>query len=186
MATKIYTKTGDAGLTGLFSGGRVSKDDVRVTAYGEVDELNAALGMARAVPQVPADIDDILNRLQHLLFDLGADLATPAEAKNRPVVVGEHDVAELEKMIDHSEAQLAPLKNFVLPGGSQLSATLHLARCICRRAERHCVSLRSAQPDTSPLTVIVLNRLSDLLFVLARLANVRAGVTDVPWVGRGR
>jgi cob(I)alamin adenosyltransferase len=180
VATRIYTKTGDKGDTGLFGGGRVQKDDVRVEAYGAVDELNAALGLGRALG-TPKDIDASLERIQSLLFELGGDLATPPGKANRPAAIGDPDVRWLEQTIDAAEAELQPLKTFVLPGGSTAAGALHLARTVCRRAERRVVTLRTVEPDTTPLAVIFLNRLADLLFVLARLANHRAGQPDVPW-----
>jgi len=180
---KIYTKTGDAGDTGLFGGGRVSKNHPRVEAYGDVDELNAAIGMARAAGPMPR-IDEVLVPIQRDLFAIGALLATPDREKMRQHLekarVDEQRVAELEHAIDACDAELEPLRSFVLPGGSPKAAILHLARTICRRAERRVVELQ-ADTDIPPLTVIYLNRLSDLLFTLARLANARAGTGEVTW-----
>ena len=178
---KIYTKTGDAGQTGLFGGPRVAKDDPRIEAYGAVDELNAAIGLARA-ESLPADIDALLARIQSELFDLGAELATPDPAKHGMAVLGLPHFEALEQAIDRHEAGLPPLKEFILPGGSRGAAALHLARTICRRAERRLVTLVdvSAEP-VSPNLVIYLNRLGDLLFVLTRATNAAAGVADVPW-----
>jgi len=178
---KIYTKTGDAGQTGLFGGPRVAKDDPRIEAYGAVDELNAAIGVARA-ESLPAEIDSLLARVQNELFDLGAELATPNPAAHGMAVLGPMHFAALEQAIDRFEATLPPLKEFILPGGSRGAAALHLARTICRRAERRLVTLvqNSAEPVSGNL-VVYLNRLGDLLFVLTRAANAAAGVADVPW-----
>jgi cob(I)alamin adenosyltransferase len=177
MTTRIYTKTGDDGDTGLFGGRRVAKDDVRVETYGTVDELNATIGLALAFGDMPE-----LVTIQSLLFELGAELATPPEReKRRSMGVSEADVTWLERAIDTAEAQLPELKSFILPGGTQLAAALHVARNVCRRAERLCVRLRREDPLTSVLTVVFLNRLSDLLFVYARLANHQAGRGDVAW-----
>ena len=181
----IYTKTGDGGETGLFGGGRISKDSVRVAAYGEVDEVNAALGLARALePQEFADT--LLQRIQRDLFTIGAELATPDPDKLRKALsrsgaaIGESDIAALEHAIDGHESQLEPLKNFILPGGSPKAAAFHLARTVCRRAERAVVALSRDEP-VSPAILRYLNRLSDLLFVLARAANAQAGRPDVQW-----
>jgi len=180
---KIYTKTGDAGSTGLFGGGRVAKDDVRVEAYGDVDELNAVLGMARAVEMMPR-IDELLVPIQRDLFALGALLATPDIEKMADHLVkariDEGRIAELERAIDDGESELEPLRAFIVPGGTPKAAALHVARTVCRRAERHVVRLQH-EVDLPPLAVIYLNRLSDLLFTLARLANRRAGAGEVTW-----
>jgi len=178
MTMKIYTRTGDQGMTGLWGGLRVRKDAVRVDVYGTVDECNAAIGTARAAG-VDADLDGTLAQLQNLLFVLGADLATPGEATNIPRVIPD-DVATLEQLIDRHEAELTPLRQFILPGGAMAAAQLHLARTICRRAERLAVTLDAVEP-LGPAVLVVLNRISDLLFVLARVANARAGRADVPW-----
>ncbi len=184
VTTRIYTKTGDAGDTGLFGGGRVPKDDARVEAYGTVDELNAALGVARLGS--PAEIDVILERLQSLLFELGGDLATPPSKEKRPAAVDEEDVRWMEAEIDRLEASLEPLKSFILPGGTPSAAALHVARGVCRRAERRLVTLRRVEPETALLHVVFLNRLGDFLFVLARHANHLGGVSDVRWQPRKR
>ncbi len=180
---RIYTKTGDHGETGLFGGGRVSKDDVRVMAYGDVDELNAAIGLVRAVAPVEL-FDAELTRIQQDLFALGGQLATPApekvEAALAKAALSDGRVAEFERAIDAADAELPPLRAFVLPAGTEKAATLHLARTICRRAERSVVTL-AREATLPPLFVIYLNRLSDYLFVLARLANHRAGRADVTW-----
>ena len=183
MTTRIYTRTGDAGDTGLFGGRRVPKDDLRVVAYGDVDELNAALGWAGACGPSP-ELGALIARLQSLLFELGAELATPPEKERPSSGVIEEDVSWLEAEIDRAEVGLLPLRQFVLPGGAPAGAALHLCRVVCRRAERRVVTLRRAEPETSALTVKVLNRLADLLFVLARRANHEAGVPDVPWKAR--
>lgn len=180
---KIYTRTGDAGATGLFGGGRVSKDDPRVEAYGDVDELNAVLGMARAVEPMPR-IDELLVLVQRDLFALGALLATPDREKMAQHLekarIDEARIEQLERAIDDADTELEPLRAFVLPGGSPKAATLHLARTVCRRAERRVVHLQRTV-ELPALGVIYLNRLSDLLFTLARLANARAGVGEVTW-----
>ena len=180
---KIYTKTGDAGDTGLFGGGRVQKDDPRVEAYGDVDELNAVIGMARAMEPMPR-IDEILVPMQRDLFSIGALLATPDRDKMEKHLskasIDDRRIAGLERAIDECEAELEPLKAFIIPGGSRKGAVLHVARTVCRRAERRVVRLQREE-EIPPLVVIYLNRLSDLLFMLARVANVRAGAGEVTW-----
>jgi cob(I)alamin adenosyltransferase len=178
---RIYTKTGDAGETGLFGGPRVSKDDARVEAYGEVDELNAALGAARARGLHP-EIDQLLGAVQEQLFTVGAELATPAGAKAHSAVpaVSPDWIAALEIAIDRFQAELPPLRQFILPGGSAAGADLHLARAVCRRAERRVVALHRREPVAADV-LSLLNRLSDFLFVAARLANHRARVPEVVW-----
>jgi cob(I)alamin adenosyltransferase len=182
-AVKIYTRTGDAGDTGLFGGGRVPKDDPRVEAYGDVDELNAVIGVARAIEVMPR-IDEVLVPVQRDLFAIGALLATPDREKMaqhlQKARIDEQRIAELEQAIDDADAELEPLRAFVLPGGSPKAAALHVARTVCRRAERRIVRLQHAV-ELPPLAVIYLNRLSDLLFTLARLANKRAGAGEVTW-----
>lgn len=175
---KIYTKTGDAGETGLFGGPRVRKDHARIEAFGTVDELNSHLGLVRTLPAA-APFDDLLRKIQGELFDLGAELATPGDAAER---IGTEHVAALETAIDHHETQLEPLTSFVLPTGTPLAAAIHVARTVCRRAER-CVVALAGQLDTMiPSNAIeYLNRLGDLLFVLARVANKRENVPDDPW-----
>jgi cob(I)alamin adenosyltransferase len=181
--TKIYTRTGDTGETGLFGARRVRKDDPRVEAIGTVDELNAALGVAVAelarADHPAADIRGIVQQLQRQLLSLGADMAEPTADADKRRIRNEH-VAELEATIDCYETQLQPLDKFILPGGSPAGAALHLARCICRRAERRVVSLAGQEPTASH-TISYLNRLGDLLFVLARAANHSAAVPDVLW-----
>lgn len=178
---KIYTKTGDTGETGLFAGPRVPKDDLRITAYGEVDELNTVLGLVRA-ESPPTEIDQLLARIQNELFCVGAELATPDPAAHGTQIIGEMHIAALEQAIDRYEATLEPLKQFILPGGTKAASALHLSRSVCRRAERHVVTLsRVSTVPISAALIRYLNRLSDLLFVLARAANAIAGVQDVPW-----
>lgn len=177
---KIYTRTGDAGETSLFDGTRVSKADARVDAYGEVDELNAFLGLARALRLDP-DVDESLLQIQRDLFALGARLADPTShiaARVAKAVVTDADVARLEAMIDRFEAELPPLRRFILAGGTPAGAALHAARTVCRRAERRVVSL---SPAADAVIVRYLNRLSDLLFVLARVVNHRAGAPETEW-----
>lgn len=189
---KIYTKTGDRGETGLFGGGRVPKDHVRVEAYGEVDELTSTLGLVIAHLQAAGEQEmaNGLRQVQADLFTIGANLATPAPedgGRENPYipVLDAARVPALEAWIDAGDAELEPLKSFVLPGGTAAAAALHLARTVCRRAERRVVGLaREATIDDA--MVIYLNRLSDLLFTLARVANRRAGVEDVPWVPNPR
>jgi len=176
---KIYTRTGDAGTTGLYGGGRVPKNDVRIIAQGSVDELNAHLGLCRAM-NLPADIDELLGRLQHQLFDLGAELSSPSGAAPKSLLLDAADVTAMEQAIDRYEEGLTPLKTFVLPGGSAASAALHVARAVSRRAECDVVALAAAA-EVRPTILQYLNRLSDLLFVLARTANLAAGVADVLW-----
>lgn len=178
---KIYTRTGDDGTTGLFGGSRVQKDDLRVEAYGTVDELNACLGMARA-ESLSAELDAILARLQSDLLVLGSELAcTPGHEARLPVtLLSESDVKRLESAIDTAEIALPALRSFILPGGTRAAASLHLARTIARRAER-CVLRAHRQTPVRTLLLVYLNRLSDLLFVLARSANHGAGGTDELW-----
>lgn len=180
---KIYTKTGDRGDTGLFGGGRVAKSHPRVEAYGDVDELNAVLGFVRATEPLPR-IDSILAPIQQDLFAIGALLATPDRDKMRQHLekanVDDARIAELERAIDDGDAELEPLRSFILPGGTQKAAALHVARTVCRRAERRVVELGS-DTELPQLVVIYLNRLSDLLFTLARVANRVAGTDEVTW-----
>ena len=181
---KIYTRRGDAGETDLFGGPRVRKDELRVEAYGAVDELNAALGAALAATLHP-DLRELGVEVQARLFDLGAQLATP-DARHREKsgmpVVGGAEVEVLEGAVDRLEEELPPLQRFILPGGSQPAAAFHVARTVCRRAERRCVALaREAHIEEGVLAY--LNRLSDLLFVMARVENRRGGLPDVEWSG---
>jgi cob(I)alamin adenosyltransferase len=181
---KIYTKTGDRGETGLFDGSRVSKHSPRVEAYGEVDELNAMLGMALAYIRGDEELQACLLEIQRDLFILGAHLADPGarvEAKRgEKAHLSAEKVAQLERWIDQCEAQMPPLRQFILPGGSKGGATLHLARTVCRRAERRVVEL-SQQVEVPPLVIMYLNRLSDFLFVAARLENQRRNRPEMPW-----
>ena len=174
---KIYTKQGDEGETGLVGGSRIDKDDVRIEAYGTVDELCAAIGVVRS-SQLCAPIEPILAEIQRDLFSLGAELASPESAAG-PRIEQKH-VTRLEESIDRWDSQLPPLKNFILPGGTPSAGFLHLARVICRRAERRVVSL-SRTAEVSPEVIPYLNRLSDLLFVLARIENQQAEVPDLIW-----
>ncbi|HET9635158.1 MAG TPA: cob(I)yrinic acid a,c-diamide adenosyltransferase [Gemmatimonadaceae bacterium] len=180
---KIYTKTGDKGDTGLFGGGRVPKDDPRVEAYGDVDELNAVIGMARAIEPLPR-IDEVLVPMQRDLFSIGALLATPDLDKMHKHLekanIDEGRITELERSIDDCDRDLEPLKAFIIPGGSKKGATLHVARTVCRRAERRVISLQR-EVEIPQIVVVYLNRLSDLLFTLARLANVLTGAGEVTW-----
>jgi len=178
---KLYTKTGDDGSTGLFGGPRVPKDDPRIEAYGTIDELNSVLGLVRA-EGVDHELDQLLNLIQNHLFSLGAELATPEPVAHGTRLIGASQIAVLEGAIDRFEAAVEPLKQFVLPGGSKTAALLHLARTVCRQAERQLVTLiRTSQYPISAELLIYLNRLSDLLFVAARWANKVAGIVDVPW-----
>jgi cob(I)alamin adenosyltransferase len=180
---KLYTKTGDDGTTGLFGGGRLPKTSRRVGTYGTVDETNATIGVARA-EGLPPVIDEVLALVQEDLFALGAELAcVPGKEAKLPMrPIAEEDIARLERAIDDADGACPPLTNFVLPGGSRQAAALHVARTVCRRAEREVLGLDDA-PARGEL-VVYLNRLSDLLFALARRANVIAGVADVPWKPR--
>lgn len=178
---KIYTKTGDKGETGLFGGPRVRKDHPRIEAYGIVDELNCVLGLARA-DGVGDDVDSLLARIQNELFSVGAQLASPKPGASGLNAISTSHIEYLEQAIDRFEATLPPLKQFILPAGTRAAATLHLARTVCRRAERCVVSLDHLPNETvSPELIIYLNRVSDLLFVLARAVNQQAGVEDTPW-----
>ena len=177
---KIYTKTGDKGETGLFGGERVPKDALRIEAYGTVDELNSVVGIVRAL-RPHKTIDDVLAQIQNDLFVLGADLATPKENKKSPIPrISSSHCELLEKKIDVHERSLRPLKSFILPGGTVVASYLHFARTVCRRAERCAVRLARFEHIGSEI-VVYLNRLSDLLFVLARSANRIARKREVQW-----
>jgi cob(I)alamin adenosyltransferase len=183
---RIYTRAGDAGTTRLASGATVSKADLRVEAYGTVDETNAVIGLARISTREDATLDPILERVQNELFDLGADLATPPaanEAERPRLRILESQIERLEGEIDLMNARMSELTSFVLPGGSPAAAALHLARTVCRRAERACVAL-AGREEVSPAALKYLNRLSDLLFVAARFANDE-GRADVLWTPGG-
>lgn len=175
---KIYTKTGDHGQTSLFGGARVAKSDARIEAYGTVDELSSFIGVARA-SSVPASIDGQLHDVQMDLFEIGAHLASPGTSRFPGVET--RRIEALERAIDAMESELVPLTTFVLPAGAPAAAQLHVARTVCRRAERLVVALQDASEATIS-TIAYLNRLSDYLFVAARFANLRAGVADVPWI----
>lgn len=183
---RIYTRTGDDGETGLFGGGRVPKCHARIAAYGDVDELNSAFGWCSAASSALAGLDGRLAREQALLFTIGSWLATPPEAgesaRRHLPAWPDGAPAVLEREIDAWDAQLTPLTTFILPGGTELAARLHLARTICRRAERAVVAL-AADPEqqVDPRAIVYLNRLSDWLFTAARAANAAAGRADVPW-----
>jgi cob(I)alamin adenosyltransferase len=180
---KIYTKTGDTGDTGLFGGGRVAKNHPRVEAYGDVDELNAVLGLVRATDPLPR-VDDIILPIQRDLFAIGALLATPNLEKMRQHLekarIDDARIVDLEHAIDDGDAELEPLRAFIIPGGAAKAAALHIARTVCRRAERRVVEL-AGDTEIPPVVVIYLNRLSDLLFTLARVVNRRAGAEEAPW-----
>lgn len=184
---KIYTRTGDEGETALFGGGRVPKDSPRVEAYGEVDELNSALGLAAVALEAAGDVESLerLRLLQADLFNLGANLAAPTapdgtrRSGHIPALPVER-VGEMERWMDAAEGELPALRRFVLPGGSEAAARLHLARTVCRRAERRVTALATAEA-IDPAIGVYLNRLSDLLFTLARLSNARSGRADVEW-----
>jgi cob(I)alamin adenosyltransferase len=177
---KIYTRKGDQGETSLFGGTRVSKDDPRIEAYGTVDELNSVLGLVRASwPASP--LDEEFRQIQSDLFDVGAQLAAPGNTRFGGV--GPSRIAQLEQRIDEMEQELAPLRSFILPGGSMAASSLHVARTVCRRSERAVVRL-GADDEITSRTISYLNRLSDFLFVAARVANARAGITDVLWSER--
>ena len=176
MSKRIYTKTGDGGETGLAGGGRLKKNHYRIEAYGTIDELNAHLGNVRS-KNPPAEIGIILERIQSSLFIIGGQVASSVATK---IQIQPNDVAFLEVSIDEITEKLPPLKNFVLPGGSSISSELHIARTVCRRAERRIVSLDEKE-SIDPTILEFLNRLSDLLFVLARFANEQAGVKEIIW-----
>jgi cob(I)alamin adenosyltransferase len=188
QAVKIYTKTGDSGETGLYGGVRVSKAHARVAAYGDVDELNAALGLARATlrqSNALGDLDGMLEQIQRDLFALGSRLADPSHKiadRVTKAVVGTADIARLEGWIDTLDAPLPPLRRFILAGGAPGGAALHLGRTVCRRAERAMVALLEGESGAfEPELLIYVNRLSDLLFVMARAANQRAGTPEIEW-----
>jgi cob(I)alamin adenosyltransferase len=179
---KIYTRTGDEGKTGLFGGPRVYKNDPRIEAYGTVDELNAVIGMVRSnSPEgIFSPLELYLASLQNTLFVLGADLATPSNARVEIVRITPSDTGTIELWIDRLEADLPPLTQFILPGGAASAATLHLARTVCRRAERHVVHLAQSE-DVNEESIKFLNRVSDFLFVAARWSNLKNNRMDEPW-----
>lgn len=176
---KIYTRTGDDGMAALYGGGRVAKNHPRMIAFGAVDELNSLLGQCRATG-LSVDVDEIIARLQHEMFAIGAELATPAAGSAGVAYLDEKFVARLEEDVDSFESRLAPLKQFILPGGTPASAALHVARGVCRRAERETVALTQVE-SIRPVIIAYLNRVGDLLFVLARAENAKAGAPDVAW-----
>lgn len=188
-APRIYTRTGDDGTTGLVGGARVAKNSPRIESYGTVDELSSYVGVARAamrsdgrLPDALARLDEWLSWTQDALFNLGSQLATPAEKRWEGMPLVSHDdIAALERAIDEAQAQLEPLRNFIHPGGSAPGAYLHVARTVCRRAERLIVSLRDHESEVSAECVRYVNRLSDALFVWARLANHILGVSEHLW-----
>jgi len=186
---KLYTRSGDDGTTGLFGGERVAKDHIRVTAYGTVDELNAALGVAAAAlsPDRPIEqrMREIIAVLQSRLFDIGADLATPSGSRHEAKIlrIEASCIAEMETWIDEIDGGNEPMQNFILPGGTEGAARLHLARTICRRAERTMVTLGKTE-EIGDAAIIYINRLSDLLFAMARRINHERSVPDVPWQKR--
>lgn len=180
---KLYTRTGDQGETGLVDGSRVAKDSVRVAAYGEVDELNSQLGLIRTMAEQAklAELTQQLSTIQNELFDIGSALATPSGfTKYKPFQVNAEHISRLEKWIDAAVAQTPELKSFVLPGGTLLNAQLHIARAVCRRAERSLITLHRDQP-TQELQLVYINRLSDLLFAWARVESKRNGATEYLW-----
>lgn len=176
---RIYTRRGDSGETGLIGGQRVPKDHPRVEAYGTVDELNSYLGLLRSSLQQD-DLDQALEKVQNLLFEIGSELACPPERTAAFTSVRPEHVSQLEQLIDRLESELPPLQHFILPGGSPAAALAHIARAVCRRAERRVVTLRH-EPSLNPDIIRYLNRLGDLLFVIARVINSRAGVPETVW-----
>ncbi len=186
--TRIYTRSGDTGSTGLVGGARVSKNNGRIETYGTLDELSSAIGIARAHLATASGtanasrLDAWLAWTQNLLFDLGAELATPAERRwSGMALAGDDQVRALERAIDEADADLEPLNTFILPGGSPAGAALHFARTVCRRAERLLVTLREKEPEISEATIRIVNRLSDALFVWARWVNARSGIAEAQW-----
>mgnify|MGYP001582762114 CR=1 FL=1 len=183
---KIYTRTGDKGETGLFGGPRVRKSDPRIEAYGAVDELNASLGRAGTLIR-EEDLSASVRRIQNDLFDIGAFLAAPNPSRlegRGTSSIRQEDVDRLEQAIDRYDRELPPLRNFVLPGGSELASLFHQARTVCRRAEREIVRLAESQA-VDPLILAYVNRLSDLLFILARWANIKEGIAETAWEKKG-
>ena len=183
---KIYTKTGDAGETGLYGGERVKKYSKRVSSYGTVDEANSTIGLARA-HLGDTEIDGVLAQIQNALFDVGADLATPSGSKYEKnlVRIDAQDVENLEHLIDRFQEECPPWSNFIHPGGTPAAATLQLARAVTRRAEREVLELESLE-EVNHDVIVYLNRLSDFLFILARVVNVRAGMSEAGWHVKGR
>lgn len=176
---KIYTKTGDQGETGLFAGARVLKDDPRIEAYGTIDELNATLGLARC-ESLPVEVEQTVERVQSELFALGAELATPEPELHGMALASDEMITALERAIDNLEAGLPPLKHFILPAGTRAASLIHVARGVCRRAERRVVTLTQSA-TISPRMVEYLNRLGDYLFVAARFINYEARAMETIW-----
>ncbi|MBK6363177.1 MAG: cob(I)yrinic acid a,c-diamide adenosyltransferase [Saprospiraceae bacterium] len=176
---KIYTKTGDKGTTGLFGGKRVSKDDIRIEAYGTLDEVNSFLGQLNASFEIK-EYNLLLLKVQNRLFDMGSHLASDPEKNVLPSGIGEEDIYELEKAMDNMESFLPPLKNFILPGGHPVVAMAHICRTVCRRAERRVISLHSISPADENI-IRFLNRLSDFLFVFSRFLSFQFNVPEVIW-----
>ncbi len=179
---KIYTKTGDSGETGLVGGQRVGKNSPRLEVCGTYDELNALLGLVRSEQTLPREVDELLDQFQNDLFNAGSEMATPPPAIPKCPVLGQDHIRRIEAAIDHFEAGLPALSGFILPGGCRMAALLHVARTICRRAERKVVALQQLEPGAiNSAQLVYLNRLGDLLFVFARALNQRAAIKDVPW-----
>jgi cob(I)alamin adenosyltransferase len=182
---KIYTRTGDTGETGLFDGTRVLKSDARVATYGDVDELNAWLGLARSMLAHEAELSEMIVQIQRDLFAVGARLADPSHkiaGRVSKAGIGSADIVRLEQWIDMLDSLLPPLRRFILAGGSNAGAALHLARTVCRRAERAMVALQASGGATvEPALIVYVNRLSDLLFVMARVANLRGDTPEIEW-----
>ncbi len=178
----LYTGTGDSGMTSLVGGSRVRKDSVRLEAYGTLDEFSSHLGLLHALPLTPPALREIFVIIQNKLFDIGAYLATPPVENATPATspLSPEDIEQIEKAIDDIDSRLQPMRSFILPGGSTQSAQAHIARTVCRRAERRILTL-DAQSPVEPLVLTYLNRLSDLLFAAARLYNTLAQVQDTPW-----
>lgn len=177
---KIYTKTGDSGQTSLFGGKRVNKNDVRINSYGTIDELNSIIGLI-LTEKVNERTNEILNNIQHILFAIGAELATPSDVKSSVInSLSVDEILSIEQIIDEIENQLSPLKNFILPGGTRSAALLHLARTVCRRAERNIVEIEKDE-RINPNIIIYINRLSDLLFVIARFENHVTSTPEIEW-----
>lgn len=181
---KIYTKTGDSGMTGLFGGKRISKDDARIEAYGTLDELNSFLGFLN-IGFSENKYNAVLFDVQNRLFDIGSHLASDPEKHVLPSGITSEDISELERFMDEMDAELPPLKNFILPGGHAIVAQAHICRTICRRAERRVVTLQQYS-EIDPMIVMYLNRLSDFLFILARFLAKKCGVEELKWTGRSK
>ena len=184
MKSNVYTRTGDAGTTSLVDGSRRGKNDLRIESYGEIDELSSALGLAIATRGCTEEMRDELIAVQHVLFEIGAYLATPVAPESEPELPGiKEDTEKLEGWIDSIDERLPKMRSFILPGGNELSGRLHLARTVCRRAERHIVSL-AQKSFVDPLVIGYINRLSDYLFVAARYGNFIEGVSEIAWLPR--